>query len=110
MNKLGDVHDLDANLVPPHMGGHGPNTLLTGRDDRLSACRQNLFDFSFGYFCRKLGIDHLQVAAAAAALAILTIARQFHQPDTRDRSDQVSGFIKDPGSSSQITGVMIGDR
>jgi hypothetical protein len=29
LNQFGDVHDLDGNLIPSHIGSHGPDTLLT---------------------------------------------------------------------------------
>ena len=109
MDELGDIHDLQGDLVSSHIGGHGSHTLLTGRDDRLGAGGHDLLDFSFGDGGRQLRIDHLQVPAAAAALTILTISREFYKPHTRYRSDHPSRFIEHPGPSPQIAGVVIGD-
>ena len=48
INKLANIHDLDGDLIPFGIGGHGTDALLTGRHDSLGASCQNFFNFLLG--------------------------------------------------------------
>jgi hypothetical protein len=107
--QLRQIRHLNRNLIPANVSRHGTHALLAGSYHGLRAGAYDFLDLALGDFGGEPGVEHFQIAAAAAALAILAIARQFHQPHARNGLNHLARGVEHARAPAQVAGIVVSD-